>query len=50
MTITVIRNADWTIAWDADRMIMPGLVDIHAHPEHEPAVCTAFLDSQAGWV
>ena len=75
MTATVIRNADWVIAWDAaagrhtyqrgvdvafegdrithvgknyagpadatlpgrDRMVMPGLVDIHSHPEHEPA-------------
>ena len=75
MTTTVIRNADWVIAWDAaagchtyqrgvdvaftgdrithvgkhyagaadvsiagaDRMVMPGLVNIHSHPEHEPA-------------
>lgn len=75
MSITVIRNADWVIGWDAgagrhvylrgadlafegdrilhvganyagradvvlsgaDRMLMPGLVNIHAHPEHEPA-------------
>jgi 5-methylthioadenosine/S-adenosylhomocysteine deaminase len=71
---TVIRNADWVVAWDesaghhtyrrnidiafadntitfvgrnypgaADRVIdgkkrfvLPGLIDIHAHPEHEP--------------
>jgi cytosine/adenosine deaminase-related metal-dependent hydrolase len=75
MTTTVIRNADWVIAWDAaagrhayqrgadvafagdkithvgrnyagaadvtipgrDCMVMPGLVNIHSHPEHEPA-------------
>ncbi len=75
MSITVIRNADWMIAWDAGagrhvylrgadlafeddriihagrnyagqadvvlsgagRMLMPGLVNIHSHPEHEPA-------------
>ena len=74
MPTTVIRNADWVIAWDeaasrqvyrrgvdlaftgnsidfigpgyagaADRvidgaglMVMPGLVDIHSHPHHEP--------------
>ena len=74
MPTTVIRNADWVIAWDAaakrhvyrrgldiaftggsidfvgasfagvadnvihggDVMVMPGLVDIHSHPEHEP--------------
>ena len=74
MTTTVIRNADWVIAWDevagrhvyrrnidigftdgtivfvgpnytgtadrvingADRLILPGLIDIHSHPEHEP--------------
>jgi 5-methylthioadenosine/S-adenosylhomocysteine deaminase len=74
MTTTVIRNADWVIAWDegttrhvyrrnidiaftagtivfvgpnypgaadrvidgADRLVLPGLIDIHAHPEHEP--------------
>jgi 5-methylthioadenosine/S-adenosylhomocysteine deaminase len=74
MTTTVIRNADWVIAWDEsakrhvyrrgldiafkdgsidfvgktfagaadiavdgrDAMVMPGLVDIHSHPEHEP--------------
>jgi 5-methylthioadenosine/S-adenosylhomocysteine deaminase len=74
MAITVIRNADWTIAWDeragrhiyrrntdiafsdgtivfvgrnypgtadrvidgTDRLVLPGLIDIHAHPEHEP--------------
>jgi len=73
--VTVVRNADWAIAWDeaakshvyrrgidvafdgntlthvgsgyagpADRvidgrqrMVMPGLVDIHSHPGHEPA-------------
>src|SRR5215831_15442428 len=71
---TVIRNADWVIAWDAaakrhtyrrdvdvafaddritfvgpkytgpadrvidgkDRLVLPGLIDIHSHPEHEP--------------
>jgi len=71
---TVIRNADWVVAWDAaaerhvyrrhidvafaddriefvgrnyagpadrvidgkDRLILPGLIDIHSHPEHEP--------------
>jgi 5-methylthioadenosine/S-adenosylhomocysteine deaminase len=75
MTRTVIRNADWVIAWQdqpgrhvymrgvdvafdgnalthvgkgyagpADRvidgrkrMVMPGLVNLHSHPEHEPA-------------
>jgi 5-methylthioadenosine/S-adenosylhomocysteine deaminase len=74
MTTTVIRNADWVIAWDEraerhvyrrgvdvvfaddrisfvgrnwqgaadrviggkDRLILPGLIDIHSHPEHEP--------------
>jgi 5-methylthioadenosine/S-adenosylhomocysteine deaminase len=74
MATTVIRNADWVIAWDeragrqiyrrdidiafsdgtivfvgrdypgaadrvidgTDRLILPGLIDIHAHPEHEP--------------
>ncbi len=74
MTTTVIRNADWVVAWDesagchtyrrntdiafanntitfvgrdypgaADRVIdgnerfvLPGLIDIHSHPEHEP--------------
>ena len=74
MPTTMIRNADWLIAWDeaagrhvyrrgvdlaftgdridflgkgfagtADRvidgaglMVMPGLVDIHSHPHHEP--------------
>ena len=74
MTTTVIRAADWVIAWDeaagrhvyrrsidiafsggtivfvgqnfpgtadrvidgADRLVLPGLIDIHAHPEHEP--------------
>jgi 5-methylthioadenosine/S-adenosylhomocysteine deaminase len=74
MTTTVIRNADWVVAWDeaaqghvyrrgldiafADRilflgrdyqgpcdklvdgsrrLVMPGLIDIHSHPEHEPS-------------
>ena len=76
MTTTLIKNADWVIAWDEaarrhvyrrgvdvafdeggaivhlgtgyageadhtidgrDRLVMPGLVDIHSHPEHEPA-------------
>ena len=75
MTTTVIRNADWAIAWDetakrpvyrrnidiafdggaityvgpryegraeatidgARRMVMPGLVNVHSHPGHEPA-------------
>jgi cytosine/adenosine deaminase-related metal-dependent hydrolase len=75
MPITVIKNADWTIAWQArpgrhvymrgvdvafagdtithvgkdyagpadkvidagKRMLMPGLVNLHSHPEHEPA-------------
>ena len=74
MTTTVIRNADWVIAWDEaagqhvyrrgidvvfvddtisfvgakyagaadrvidgrDRLVLPGLIDIHSHPEHEP--------------
>ena len=74
MTTTLIRNADWVIAWDeiaghhvyrrnidiafadgtivfvgrdypgtadriidgGDRLVLPGLIDIHAHPEHEP--------------
>jgi cytosine/adenosine deaminase-related metal-dependent hydrolase len=74
VTTTVIRNADWVIAWDdvagchvyrrnidiaftdgtiifvgpnfpgtpdrviegKDRLVLPGLIDIHAHPEHEP--------------
>ena len=74
MNNTVIRNADWVIAWDAaakrhtyrrdvdvafaddritfvgpkytgpadrvidgkDRLVLPGLIDIHSHPEHEP--------------
>ena len=74
MNTTVIRNADWVVAWDAaaerhvyrrhidvafaddriefvgrnyagpadrvidgkDRLILPGLIDIHSHPEHEP--------------
>jgi 5-methylthioadenosine/S-adenosylhomocysteine deaminase len=75
MTTTVIRNADWVVAWDAaaqrhvyrhgidvvfaedritavgrnqagpadrvvdgkNRMVMPGLIDLHSHPEHEPS-------------
>jgi cytosine/adenosine deaminase-related metal-dependent hydrolase len=75
MTTTLIKNADWVIAWDAGekrhvyrkgvdvafsgdaithvgpnftgdsdttidgrrRMVMPGFVDIHSHPGHEPA-------------
>jgi 5-methylthioadenosine/S-adenosylhomocysteine deaminase len=74
MTTTVIRNADWIVAWDeaagrhvyrrgldiafddritflgrgyagpaervvdgSRRLVLPGLVDIHSHPEHEPA-------------
>jgi 5-methylthioadenosine/S-adenosylhomocysteine deaminase len=74
MTATVIKNADWVIAWDEtasrqiyrrgvdiaftndridfvgrdyggpadrvidgrDRLVLPGLIDIHSHPEHEP--------------
>jgi 5-methylthioadenosine/S-adenosylhomocysteine deaminase len=74
VTATVIRNADWVVAWDeaagrhvyrrnidiafingtivfvgrnypgaadhvidgSDRLVLPGLIDIHAHPEHEP--------------
>jgi cytosine/adenosine deaminase-related metal-dependent hydrolase len=74
VTTTLIRNADWVIAWDeiaghhvyrrnidiafadgtivfvgrdypgtadriidgGDRLVLPGLIDIHAHPEHEP--------------
>ena len=74
MTTTVIRNADWVIAWieaagrhfyrrgidivfvddtitfvgrnysgaadrvidGRDRLVLPGLIDIHSHPEHEP--------------
>ncbi len=74
MPVTVIMNADWTIAWDGrakrhvylrgadtafadgritfvgkgyqgpadvvvdgrDRLVMPGLVNIHAHPSSEP--------------
>lgn len=73
MPTTVIRNAEWLVAWDGkehvylrnvdlafrddrivfvgktyegpcdtvvdgtDRMIMPGLVNVHSHPSHEPA-------------
>jgi 5-methylthioadenosine/S-adenosylhomocysteine deaminase len=75
MPATVIKNADWAIAWQAQpgrhvymrgidvvfdgstithvgkdyggpadkvvdgrkRMVMPGLVNLHSHPEHEPA-------------
>jgi 5-methylthioadenosine/S-adenosylhomocysteine deaminase len=74
VTTTLIRNADWVIAWDegaghhvyrrdvdivfvddrisfvgrnypgavdrvvdgSDRLVLPGLIDIHSHPEHEP--------------
>ena len=74
MTTTLIKNADWVVAWDetagrhvyrrgidiafaddrivfvgrdypepadhvvggADRLVLPGLIDIHSHPEHEP--------------
>jgi cytosine/adenosine deaminase-related metal-dependent hydrolase len=74
VTTTVIRNADWVIAWDEgagrhvyrrgvdvafaddlicfvgrnypgaadrvidgkDRLVLPGLIDIHSHPGHEP--------------
>jgi 5-methylthioadenosine/S-adenosylhomocysteine deaminase len=74
MTTTVIRNADWVVAWDEgagrhvyrrnvdiafaegaiifvgrnypgiaervidgkDRLVLPGLIDIHSHPAHEP--------------
>jgi 5-methylthioadenosine/S-adenosylhomocysteine deaminase len=74
VTTTLIRNADWVIAWDeiagrhiyrrnldiafangtivfigrnytgvadriidgGDRLVLPGLIDIHSHPEHEP--------------
>ncbi len=74
MPTTVIRNADWVVAWDEgagrpvyrrnldiafsggtivfvgrnypgavddvvdgkDRLVLPGLIDIHSHPEHEP--------------
>jgi 5-methylthioadenosine/S-adenosylhomocysteine deaminase len=74
LTTTVIRNADWVVAWDEgagrhayrrdldiafsggtivfvgrnyrgaadevvdgkDRLVLPGLIDIHSHPEHEP--------------
>ncbi len=74
MSRTVIRNADWVVAWDEDalrhvyrrnvdiaftdntitfvgrdypgaaermidgkdRLVLPGLIDIHAHPQHEP--------------
>ena len=73
MTTTVIKSADWVIAWNEsaghhfyrrntdivfvddtitfvgrnypeaadgvidgrDRLVLPGLIDIHAHPEHE---------------
>lgn len=73
MPTTLIRNADWLVAWNgnehvylrnadivfrddrivyvgpnydghsdtvingADHLIMPGLVDVHSHPSHEPA-------------
>lgn len=73
MAVTLIRNADWAIAWESNAhgyrrnvdvafdgdtvthvgpayrgaahtvvdgrrtMVMPGLVNIHAHPGHEPA-------------
>jgi 5-methylthioadenosine/S-adenosylhomocysteine deaminase len=75
MPTTVIRNADWMVAWDEtakrqvfrrgvdlafdgdtirfvgkgyagaadrtidgkDRFVLPGLINIHSHPEHEPA-------------
>src|SRR5438552_2843060 len=74
MTTTIIRYADWAIAWEEaaghhvyrrgvdvvfadgtitfvgrdypgavdtvidgqDRLVLPGLIDIHSHPEHEP--------------
>jgi cytosine/adenosine deaminase-related metal-dependent hydrolase len=74
VTTTLIKNADWVIAWNEaagrhgyrrnidivfvddmitfvgrnypgaadrvidgrDRLVLPGLIDIHAHPEHEP--------------
>jgi 5-methylthioadenosine/S-adenosylhomocysteine deaminase len=74
VTTTVIRNAEWVIAWNEaaghhfyrrgidivfvddmitfvgrnypgaadrvidgrDRLVLPGLIDIHSHPEHEP--------------
>ncbi|HVH74761.1 MAG TPA: amidohydrolase family protein [Stellaceae bacterium] len=74
MPTSVIRNADWVVAWDEgaarhvyrrgldiafsedgiafvgrnyagaadrvidgkDRLVIPGLIDIHSHPEHEP--------------
>jgi 5-methylthioadenosine/S-adenosylhomocysteine deaminase len=74
VTTTVIRNADWVVAWDenaerhvyrrnidvaftddtivfvgpnypgapdqviegSDRLVLPGLINIHSHPEHEP--------------
>ena len=74
MTPTLIRNADWVIAWDeiaghhvyrrnldiafadgtiifvgrnypgvadrvidgGDRLVLPGLINIHSHPQHEP--------------
>ena len=74
MSTTVVRNADWVIAWEEaagqhvyrrgidvafvddtitfvgrdypgasdqvidgrDRLVLPGLIDIHSHPGHEP--------------
>jgi cytosine/adenosine deaminase-related metal-dependent hydrolase len=74
VTISLIKNADWVVAWDegagrhvyrrdidlafseegivfvgreypgpadrvidgTDRFVLPGLIDIHSHPEHEP--------------
>jgi 5-methylthioadenosine/S-adenosylhomocysteine deaminase len=74
MTTTLIKNADWAVAWDeragshcyrrnidiafaddrvihvgrhyqgpadrtidgAGRLVLPGLIDLHSHPEHEP--------------
>jgi 5-methylthioadenosine/S-adenosylhomocysteine deaminase len=79
VTITVIKNADWVVAWDErasrqvyrrgidiafvddridfvgenyqgsadrvidgrDRLVLPGLIDIHSHPEHEPLFTSA---------
>ena len=35
MATTLIRNADFVIAWDAaanSHVYMPGLVNIHSHP------------------